>query len=266
MEDLDVFEAGAQVLRCGQRAVLATVVRTEGSTPRDAGAKLLFREDGTTVGTVGGGVLESRVLDRCREILDSHRSERMSLDITEQGPLDAACGGVVEVFLDPLGPKHRLIVAGAGHVGMAVARLAWDTGGFKIVVVDDREDSAALEPSFCEVVRHDMASFLKGLHLGPQDGVVIVTRGHRLDEEALASVIGRGAGYVGMIGSRSKVKGMMDRLKAKGVPEEELDRVYSPIGFDIGAETPSELALSILAEVMAVLNARAGEHCRKRRS
>lgn len=263
----DVLDAAVQALRNGQRAVLATVVACRGSVPRKEGSKLLFCEDGSLVGSVGGGVLEHRVIERCRELIHAwvRVPESLEIDLSPEGSLDARCGGTVTVFLDPLGSLNRLIVVGAGHVGLAVARLARATGGFRILLLDDREagrnEELFLHPWERQIGQ--IQGILKELAFGPQDAVVIVTRGHRLDEDALEAVAGRGAGYVGMIGSRAKVQELMERLKARGLSAEALSDVYSPIGLDIGAETPEELALCILAEIMVVLREKTGQHCRE---
>jgi len=261
--DQGLFQEIAETLKKGGRGVLATVVGTRGSVPRPAGAKLFYREDGRLVGSVGGGAVEATTLDRCREVLRTGSPRRIEVDITGGPHAEGACGGTVEIFLEPLGMPWRLIVVGAGHVGQAVASFASRTGRFHVLLLDDRPLPALLEGDppgeFLQCERVDAA--LAEMKMDERDAVVIVTRCHAGDEEALEAVLGKDVGYVGMMGSRQKVSSLFDRLKERGADAAALDAVYAPIGLDIGAETPQELAVSILSEVLGVLTKHSMEHC-----
>jgi len=253
----------AEVLAEGRRGVLATVVGAKGSVPRPMGAKLFYGEDGRLLGSVGGGAVEAKTLDRCREVLRTGSPERIEVDITGGPHAEGSCGGTVEIFLEPLGAPWRLIVVGAGHVGQAVASLAVRTGRFRVLLLDDRplpslsEGTQLGEFLHCESVEASLAE----MPLDPRDAVVIVTRCHAGDEEALEAVLGRDAGYIGMMGSRQKVFAIFNRLRGKGAEQAALEAVYAPIGLDIGAETPQELAVSILSEILGVLTKHSMDHC-----
>jgi xanthine dehydrogenase accessory factor len=259
MENL--YERVAAAVAEGQSVALATLVSVEGSTPRELGSKMLVYADGQIEGTIGGGGMEAAVIDAAREALARGvpRLLRYELRDPVEGDL-GICGGEAAVFVDVIAPRPTLLVVGAGHVAMPVAELGHQCG-FRVVVVDDRPDmvSAARFPYASERIAGDIAATLKQMDLTAQWHVVIVTRGHAHDLEALKAVVGSEAAYVGMIGSRRKVRLTYERLEADGVPESLLERVYAPIGLDIGAQTPAEIAVSILAEIIFL---RKGAHDR----
>ena len=236
--------------------VLATVVSKDGSAPREAGARMAVMPDGSIHGTVGGGILEKTVIDDALAVMREGKPRLARYDLTDQqgGGIGAGCGGRSEVFLEPIGSVPHLLVVGAGHVGLALARLAAQTG-FMVTVADDRpqfaREAAGPGVTVLELSPEDPA--LVDL-VTPSTAVVVVTRSHQMDREALASVVDAGAFYVGMIGSRRKVAAERKALLAQGVDEASLARVFAPIGLDIAAETPAEIAVSILAEIVAVQN------------
>lgn len=235
---------------------LATVIDRSGSAPQVVGARLLLLEDGRQFGTVGGGAIEAAVLDACREVLLDGRPRRTSSNLARD--LGMCCGGTMEVFVEAIVAPARLVIVGGGHVAQALAPLA-TTVGFRVVVVEDREDMLAREAFAAEPieVRSYDADELDAAvpDANDRDFVVIVTRDHQRDELALAAAIRGPWRYVGMIGSRRKVHRVLDRVlrryEERGQPLPDLDRVRAPIGLALGGRTPAEIAVSIVAELIA---------------
>jgi xanthine dehydrogenase accessory factor len=251
-----IYEALAALMRSGERAALATVVRTAGSTPQVPGAKILLREDGSHVGTIGGGRIEQVVLEALAQVLRERRSQLRRWHLTHD--LGMCCGGQMEVFLEAVESAPQLVVFGAGHVALATVRLA-RVVGFAATVIDAREDlnDAARFPEAAHILAEPREAVGSGaVPWGPDTFVVIATHDHRLDEEALAACLGQPLAYLGMIGSRRKVLRIFERLRMR-YPEANLDAVHAPIGLDIGAVTPEEIGVAILAELVAVRRKRA---------
>jgi xanthine dehydrogenase accessory factor len=254
----DLFETLVARRRAGERVVLVTVVATRGSTPRQAGARMLVLADGSIRGTVGGGVRESEIIAAARELHRRGGSRLLGVDLAtglggEVGPI---CGGHMEVFMEAIDPPHRVVIAGAGHIAYFLHRFL-SLLEMSTVVVDPRPEFANPERfpgAELRVVPFEEA--LAGLTLGTTDGVVIVTKGHEYDQSVLRQALATAAGYLGMIGSRSKVAAVFQHLRDEGVGEEQLQRVHAPVGMAIGAETPAEIALAIAAEIVATFRAR----------
>jgi xanthine dehydrogenase accessory factor len=255
----ELIEAVAGVLARGERAALVTIVRASGSTPQRVGAKMLVLEDGRTVGTIGGGCYENDALGKARLVLTEGKPQLVQYELNDAFAADNGliCGGRMDVFIEPVSAPPDLYILGAGHVGFHLARFAAEVG-FRLHVVDDREAFANRErfPGAAEVVVDDIATWLAATSLAPRSHVVIVTRGHRHDLEAVRALAARETAYVGLIGSRAKVARVFDALVAEGVAPEFLRRVHAPIGLDIGAVTPEEIAISIVAELIAVRHGR----------
>lgn len=253
--DHQVLPAAAAALERGEAVALVTIVRSNGSTPQRVGAKMLVYADGRTVGTIGGGCYEHDALGKAREAIASGRPVLMKYDLNDDFVEESGliCGGQMEVYIDPLAPQASLYIIGAGHVGWHLARSAREVG-FRIHVIDDREKFANRErfPDAGEIVVDDIAAWLHRTDLPPSAYVVVVTRGHTHDFEALRALAARDLRYVGLIGSRAKVARIFDALEQEGMPAECLQRVHAPIGLDIGAVSPAEIAISILAELVAV--------------
>jgi xanthine dehydrogenase accessory factor len=232
-----------------------TIVRSSGSTPQRTGAKMLVFADGRTIGTIGGGCYENDALGRAREAIASGRAALVKYDLNDDFAQESGliCGGQMEVYIDPIAPAPALYVIGAGHVGWHLARVAADAG-FRIHVIDDREKFANADrfPAAENIEVDDIAAWLDRADLPPTAYVVIVTRGHTHDFDALRALAARDLRYLGLIGSRAKVARVFDALRAEGMPVECLARVHAPIGLDIGAITPAEIAVSILAELIAI--------------
>jgi xanthine dehydrogenase accessory factor len=231
------------------------VVRANGSTPQRAGAKMLVFADGRTVGTIGGGCYENDAFWKARESLSTGRGTLLHYDLNDDFAQEngLVCGGQLDVHIDPLTPAPQLYVVGAGHVGCHVGKFA-HAAGFRIHVVDDREKFANRErfPEAHEIVVEPIAEWLGRAPLSPSDYAVIVTRGHQADLDAMRALAGRDLKYLGLIGSRAKVVRITQALLAEGMPADQLERVRAPIGLDIGAVTPAEIAISIVAELVGI--------------
>ena len=251
----EVFAAVADALERGEPAALVTIVSTTGSTPQRVGAKMLVFGDGRTVGTIGGGCYENDAFWKAREAITNRRPQlvRYELDDDFAQETGLICGGQMEVYIEPIEPSPELYVIGAGHVGYHLARLAHEVG-FKINVVDDREKFANRErfPDANAVITEDIPTWIQRTALPSHAYVVVVTRGHNNDLDAMRALAPRDLRYLGLIGSRAKVARIYDALVEEGMLAECLKRVHAPIGIDIGAVTPQEIAVSILAELIAV--------------
>lgn len=251
----------ARRLEAGERLAVATVVRGRGSHPRGTGAKMLVTEAGDSAFTIGGGPLEATVIADCREALGSGRLAIHSYGLTESGrdALGMTCGGAVEVLIEPLEPPDRLVVFGAGHVGRALARAA-SLMGLSLTVVDDRPewlDPAALpEGARLHRCSGDYAGDLPAV--GSRELAAVMTRCHASDVNVLESLSRRPPRYVGLIGSRRKVARAKEALTERGVPPPFLEAIRGPIGLDIGAETPGEIAVAVAAELVSVLRRPSG--------
>ena len=257
----EIFAAIGEALTRGDEVALITIVSSNGSTPQRVGAKMLVFADGRTVGTIGGGCYENDALLKAREALRTRKAIRAKYDLNDDFAEDTGlvCGGQMEVFIEPLEAPPALYVFGAGHVGYYVARLASEAG-FEVHVIDDRAAFANRErfPAAAEVVVDDIPAWLSATTLPTSAYAVIVTRGHRHDLDALQALASRPLRYLGLIGSRAKVARIYEQLLAQGpITLEHLSHVHAPIGLDIGAVTPQEIAVSIVAELVAVRRGRA---------
>lgn len=251
----EVFAAVADALERGEPAALVTIVSTTGSTPQRVGAKMLVFGDGRIVGTIGGGCYENDAFGKAREAIGSRRPQLIHYELSDDFAQETGliCGGQMDVYIEPIEPSPELYVIGAGHVGFHLANLAHEVG-FKVRVVDDREKFANRErfPHAEDVITEDIPQWIARTALPPHAYVVIVTRGHTNDLDALRALAPRELRYLGLIGSRAKVARIYDELRAHDMPAESLKNVHAPIGLDIGAVTPQEIAVSILAELIAV--------------
>ena len=254
----DLFEELSRRRRRGERLVLATVIRVAGSTPRDVGARMLLLADGTIRGTVGGGVREADVITAARELLARGGARLLAIDFNQglRGGEGPVCGGTMEVFMERIDPARRAIIAGAGHVAFFLHR-ALALLEFRSVVVDPRPEWASEErfPG-ATLVHEPFPEGIASLGIGAPDAVVLVTPGHQHDRESLRRALATPAGYVGMIGSKTKVATVFQTLREEGIGDEQLARVHAPIGLAIGAETPAEIAIAIAAEIVAVFRTR----------
>ncbi|MFN2508718.1 MAG: XdhC family protein [Chthoniobacterales bacterium] len=263
----DLLEELIAARRSGAQCAVATVAATKGSVPREAGAKMLVYADGKSSGTIGGGKFEAIV------IADAVAAMKKTAPLLKTYPLHegdtesfgAICGGEVTVLIEPQKSGSSLFLIGAGHCAQAIARLAAECG-FVVTVVDDRQELLATFPA--NSVRTAAVAppeFIASREWQSDEALIIVSRNYEIDREALqAALPHRGAGYLGMIGSERKVRRVFDELKERGVHEREFARVYAPLGLDIGADSPAEIAVSVIAEVLQVLRSRSGRHLRDR--
>jgi len=251
---MDLYEEIVRLRKDGRRGALATIVNTRGSIPSFKTAKMLVRDDGSIVGTIGGGCVEADVWQAAREVMESEKPRTLTFDLNQNPKFDTGlvCGGSLEIFIEPVLPPADLYIFGAGHVATSlyqVARIA----GFDITVVDDREAYANRDrfPEAQQVIAEDFEEAAAQLTPSESSYIVIVTRGHRDDMRMLRWAVQTPARYVGMIGSKRKTIAIFKELQAEGLPAHLFDRVHAPIGLDIGAITPEEIAVSITAELIA---------------
>ena len=240
----------------GETIALVTIIETKGSTPREVGAKMVVGKDGLIAGTIGGGITEARVIEEAKQALKEGEGKLLDYHLTkEQAALDegAICGGEMKVFIDILQPKEEVLIFGAGHIAVCLSKLA-KMVGFRVIIIDERKEFAnrARFPEVDRIIIKEAGKALTNVKVTSSTYVVIVTKGHLQDEEALFSVINLGVGYIGMIGSCKKNATVFQRLTKKGISQEELDKVHTPIGIDINAQTPEEIAVSIMAEIIQV--------------
>lgn len=240
----------------GETIALVTIVETKGSTPREVGAKMVVGKDGLITGTIGGGITEAKVIEEVKQALKEGKGKILTYHLTkEQAALDegAICGGDMKVFIDILQPKEEMLIFGAGHIAVWVSRLA-KMVGFKVTIIDDRKEFANQDrfPEADEIITEDTEKSLTHLNITPSSYIIVLTRGHLKDEEVLASVVKSNAAYIGMIGSRKKNTTVFQHLEEQGISARELKKVHAPIGIDIKAQTPEEIAVSIIAEIIQV--------------
>lgn len=252
---MDIYEQIVQLRREGRRGAVATIVNVRGSIPSFQTAKMLVRDDGSIVGTIGGGCVEADVWQAAREVMESEKPRTLKFDLNQDPRYDTGlvCGGTLEVFVEPVLPPALLYIFGAGHVALSVCKTA-SSAGFDVIITDDRSSYATPErfPGAKEVHALDFDEAMQKLDPTESSFIVIVTRGHRDDMRILRWAVQTRARYVGMIGSRRKVIEISKALQAEGIPANLLERVHSPIGLDIGAVTPEEIGVSITAELIAI--------------
>ena len=251
----DIYQEIVRLKAEGGEAALVTIVSATGSTPREEGAKMLVKPDGSILGTIGGGSLEAQVIEEAVEAIKQGKPKRLHMSLTAKEAEEAGmiCGGDLEVFIEPVLNPPTLYIFGAGHVSQPLAKMG-KTLGFKIAIIDDRADFASTDrfPEADTLLAEDFTKAFPQLKIDKSSYIVIVTRGHQHDELVLEWAAGTAAKYIGMIGSQTKTKTIFSHLLAKGITQEQLDRVHAPIGLEIEAQTPEEIAVSILAEVIKV--------------
>jgi xanthine dehydrogenase accessory factor len=252
---LDVYEEVLRIQSEGKKGALAIVIDARGSTPRKTGAKMVVHENGGISGTIGGGKIEAMVCQEALQIMRKEEPRTIHFDLKGDDPVEniSICGGSLDVYIEPIAPAATVFIFGGGHISLFVARLS-KMVGFEVAVIDDRAEFANHErfPEAALVIADEFPSAVKKLKVNRTSYLVIVTRGHLQDEEVLEWAARTDAKYVGMIGSGKKIQTVYSNLKKKGISQEQLKRVHAPIGLDIGAETPEEIAVSIVAEMIQV--------------
>lgn len=259
---MSIYTELARLEESGEPAVLCTIVDTSGSTPRHEGSKMLIYADGHFIGTVGGGEIESRVYDEAMDALKKRETKRLHYKLVSPEKGDPGlCGGQVEVFVEPIIPKQTVVVVGAGHVGKQVVFLAkWL--GYRVVVSDDREEFCTPEnmPGADLYIPGKMSELPKKIKITPFTSIVVATRGADVDIEGLDPVLKSEAGYIGVIGSKRRWEATKKGITQNGGDPNNFEKVFTPIGLDVKAETPEEISVSIMAEIMMVANQATGRN------
>jgi xanthine dehydrogenase accessory factor len=252
---MDIYEQIVQLRREGRRGAVATITNVRGSIPSFQTAKMLVRDDGSIAGTIGGGCVEAEVWQAAREVMEQEKPRTLTFNLNNDPKYDTGlvCGGTLEIFIEPVLPPALLYIFGAGHVAYNLYRVA-GIAGFDVIVVDDRESYANRDrfPDAREVIADDFDRVTQSLHIPESAYIVIVTRGHRDDMRILRWAVNLNARYLGMIGSRRKTIAIYKELEKQGIPSEKFANVHAPIGLEIGAVTPEEIAVAIVAEMIAV--------------
>jgi xanthine dehydrogenase accessory factor len=247
---VDIYEEILRLKQAGRASAIATIVQCSGSSPQKEGAKMLIRDDGSIVGTLGGGCIETEVVQTSLQVIKDGCPLTIPFELTEKhGGL--VCGGKVLVYIEPVIPDPHLIILGAGHVGKALSKIA-RFSGFKVTVVDDREEYANRDnvPDANETVVIDFEKVLSKVSVDQNTYIVIATRGHNHDLDALKVALGTKARYIGLLGSKRKKALLFKTLKEEGFAQRDVDRIITPVGLSINSVTPEEIAISIMAQII----------------
>ena len=252
---MDIYEEIVRLRRAGQKCALATIVEKRGSIPSYESAKLLVREDGSMAGTIGGGCVEAEVWNAAREVIQTEKPKTLSFNLGQDAAYDNGliCGGQLDVFVEPVLPLPVAYIFGAGHISKSLSRVA-SMAGFSSIVADNRDTFANRErfPEAAEVYAAEYEELFPKLAINENSYLIIVTRGHRDDMRVLRLAIATPARYIAMIGSKRKVLNVIRELEKEGLPAEAFERLHAPMGLDIGAITPEEIAVAVTAEMIAV--------------
>lgn len=252
---MDIFDELVALRRKGQKCALATIVQVNGSIPAYESAKLLVREDGSMAGTIGGGCVEAEVWTVAREVIETEQPRHLAFSLGQDAAYDNGliCGGQLNVFVEPIIPQPRAFIFGAGHISKSLSKVA-SLAGFATTIVDDREQFANRDrfPEASELYAGEYEEIFPKLDINHTSYLIIVTRGHRDDMRVLKWALSTPARYISMIGSKRKVLGVMKELEKEGLRREDFDRLYAPMGLEIGAISPEEIAVSVAAEMIAV--------------
>ena len=260
--NVDIYEEITRLRQQGKRAALATIIQIRGSVPSFETAKILVREDGSTLGTVGGGCVENDVWKAARQVMVAEKPKRLLFDLTDTSNLEAGliCGGKVEVFVEPILAAPTVYIFGAGHVSKFISKVAV-LAGFNSVIVDNRPQYANAErfPEATRIYSESFEAAFEAIHPNEFSYIVIVTRGHQEDQTVLGWAAGTRARYIGMIGSKVKKRTLFRNLREEeGIPQEALDRVQSPMGVEINAILPEEIAVSVVAQMIEYRRSKPG--------
>jgi len=247
---MDIYEEILRLKQEGRASAVATIVQCSGSSPQKEGAKMLIRDDGSTVGTLGGGCIEAEVIQASLQAIRDGNPLTIPFELTEKhGGL--VCGGKVLVYIEPVIPDPHVIILGAGHVGKALSKVA-RFSGFRVTVVDDRQEYANRDniPDAIDIVVTDFDDVFSKLAADRGTYLVIATRGHNHDLDALKAALKTEARYIGLLGSKRKKALLFKTLRDEGFSQTDIDRVITPVGLPIGSVTPEEIAISIMAQII----------------
>jgi xanthine dehydrogenase accessory factor len=252
---MDVYEELVRLRQLGQKCALATIVQVRGSIPSYESAKLLVREDGSIAGTIGGGCVEAEVWTAAREVIETEKPRRLTFNLGQDAAYDNGliCGGQLDVFVEPVLPVPHAYIFGAGHISKSLSKVA-NLAGFATVIIDNRDSFANRErfPEAAAIHAEEYEDVFPKLPINETSYLIIVTRGHRDDMRVLKLAIATPARYIAMIGSRRKVLNVIRELEKEGLSRSAFERIYAPMGLDIGAISPEEIAISVAAEMIAV--------------
>ena len=252
---MDIYDEIVRLRRLGQKAAMATIVQVRGSIPSYESAKLLVREDGSMIGTIGGGCVEAEVWNAAREVIETEKPKHLSFNLGQDAAYDNGliCGGQLDVFVEPVIPPPHAVIFGAGHISKSLSKVA-ALAGFATTIIDNRDTFANRQrfPEADEVFAEEYEDVFPKLPINETSYIIIVTRGHRDDMRVLRWAAGTDARYVAMIGSKRKVISVVKELEKEGIPRARLERIYAPMGLEIGAVSPEEIAVSVVAEMIAV--------------
>jgi xanthine dehydrogenase accessory factor len=255
---MDIYDEIVRLRKLGQKCALATIVQVRGSIPSYESAKLLVREDGSMMGTIGGGCVEAEVWTAAREVIDSEKPRHLTFSLGQDAAYDNGliCGGQLNIFVEPVVPQPRAFIFGGGHVSKSISKVA-SIAGFATVIIDDREAFANKErfPEADETFADEYENVFEKLPVTSSSYIIIVTRGHRDDMRVLRWAVGTPAKYISMIGSKRKTISVIHELEKEGFERKAFERIFAPMGLEIGAESPEEIAVSVVAEMIAVRRA-----------
>ncbi len=256
-----IYRAVAELIEKGEPGALCTIIDSDGSTPRHEGSKMLVYEGGRFTGSVGGGEMENRVIKEALKSLQDGKPKLLEYSMVDPKQGDpGVCGGTVKIYVEPILSSPLLVIIGGGHVGKAVAHLAkWS--GFRVAVSDDRPEFCTQEanPDADEFYPYRMAELPAHLKINPQTYLVLTTRGSPVDVAGMPVLLDKPFAYLGLIGSKRRWLTTKKALLEEGVAEESLSRVHSPLGIELNAETPEEIAISIMAEIIMIKNGGSGK-------
>ena len=258
---MDIYDELVRLRNIGQKCALATIVEVNGSIPSFESAKMLVREDGSIAGTIGGGCVEAEVWNIARDVMQTEKPRSMKFSLGQNAAYDNGliCGGQLTIFVEPVVPQPHAIIFGAGHISKSISKIA-HIAGFATVIADNREQFANAErfPEADAIHSAEYEDVFPKLRVSSSSYIVIVTRGHRDDMRVLRWAITTDARYIAMIGSRRKTLAVIKELEKEGLPHDAFERIYAPMGLELGAITPEEIAVSVVAEMIAVRRQPAG--------
>jgi len=255
---MDLYNEIVRLRKLGQKCAVATIVQVNGSIPSFESAKILVREDGSFMGTVGGGCVEAEVWNAAREVIETEKPRHLSFSLGQDAAYDEGliCGGQLNIFVEPVIPQPRAFIFGGGHVSKGISKIA-TLAGFSTSIIDNRQAFANQErfPEAEATYAEEYEDVFPKLPVNSSSYIVIVTRGHRDDMRVLRWAVNTPARYIAMIGSKRKTISVVHELEREGIPREAFEKVFAPMGLEIGAELPEEIAISVVAEMIAVRRA-----------
>jgi len=255
---MDLYNEIVRLRKLGQKCAVATIVQVNGSIPSFESAKILVREDGSFMGTVGGGCVEAEVWNAAREVIETEKPRHLSFSLGQDAAYDEGliCGGQLKIFVEPVIPQPRAFIFGGGHVSKGISKIA-TLAGFSTSIIDNRQAFANQErfPEAEATYAEEYEDVFPKLPVNSSSYIVIVTRGHRDDMRVLRWAVNTPARYIAMIGSKRKTISVVHELEREGIPREAFEKVFAPMGLEIGAELPEEIAISVVAEMIAVRRA-----------